>query len=303
METLTRCPFCGSRNISDITKIRDYTSVDSRRYIYSACQNCGVIFQSFRPEASEIKNFYQSDYQPYNDQYNFFVKKFIEYRTRREIRIFKKLNPNIANVLEIGCSFGRYLKALRDFGGFNVTGIEIDGDCCRRGKAEFNLEIINSDLLAAGFKPESFDLIVMNHVLEHLYNPAEVLAEISKVLRSGGILSIKTPNADTLERKFFKNFWFPYEAPRHIFLFSPETLKKILSASGLSVKEISFEKTPNNLILSVRNYLIEKNYSTGAINFFNINNYLLLALFLPLAAIFGLVKKSGRMVIIAQKNE
>ena len=141
----------------------------------------------------------------------------------------------------------------------------------------------------------------MNHVLEHLYNPLETLKEVHRILRPRGLLLVRTPDSDVIERKLFGKYWSPYEAPRHIILFSKSILRKILSSLDFRFIEVSNEKSPNNIILSIKNYLIDKELSKKIINFFSINNYLLLMLFLPFSFLLGLFRQSGRLTLICYK--
>ena len=301
MEKLSDCPICHSENIKFILRTGDFSALKDEIFVFSECRDCKIIFLSERPEKEEADKYYHQDYQPYAARYNYLTELFIKWRTLREIDVFKKLNKNIKEVLEVGCSFGKYLKDLRDWGNFNVVGVEISQNMAQKGQEEFNLEIKAGELLEYDFGSNRFDLIIMSHVIEHLYNSQETLKEIFKILNPQGLFLIKTPNFETIERKIFNKYWIVYEAPRHVIIFSERTLSKLLEKSGFKILKVHYEKTPNNIILSIRNLLIAKNFSRTIVNFFNLNNYLLLFLFSPVSFILGLFKISGRIVVIAQK--
>ena len=307
MEILKNCPICHSRQIRFVSKIKDFTNSEEKEdFVFSQCQDCRILFQSKRPSVNEIKEYYREDYQPYKNDYNLLVRWFIKSRTLLEIKKYNKLlkirdNFNQVRVLEIGCAKGEYLKSLRDWRGYQVIGLEIDKKSVEYAKKEYSLDVRGGELLSQNFPTNNFDIVIMNHVLEHLYNPLEMLKEIYRILRPEGLLVIKTPDFEVMERKFFKNYWFPYEAPRHIILFSESILKKTLSLLGFRLIKSTHEKTPNNIILSIKNYLIDKELSKKLINFFSINNYLLLVLFLPLGFLLGLFGQSGRLILICAK--
>lgn len=301
MEEIINCPICNSNNIKKNIILRDYYNNGQEYFTYSLCQDCRNVFLSNRPSSNEISKYYSNNYQPYLGQYNPLVRWFIEHRTSSEIKLFNKFNANVKNVLEIGCAYGQYLKDLRDMAGYEVTGVEMDAECCQRGREEYNIDIKLGKLFDAAFPNDSFDLVIMNHVIEHLYNPKETIKEINRILRKDGLVSIKTPQLESMERKWFGKYWMPYEAPRHLFIFSAGTLSQLLENNGYKIVKVIYEKTPNNIILSFRSTLIDKKYPKWLIDFFNINNYFLLALFTPVSFLLGTIKQSGRMVVIAQK--
>ena len=301
MEKLSDCPICHSENIKFVSRTRDFSDSKDELFVFSKCLDCKVFFLSERPKKEEAGKYYRQDYQPYFAHYNYLTELFIKWRTSREIRIYKKLNKNIKEVLEIGCSFGKYLKDLRDRGNFNVTGVEISQEMAQKGKEEFDLEIKAGELLECNFDSNRFDLIIMSHVIEHLYNSQETLKEAFKILNPKGLILIKTPNFETIERKIFGKYWSVYEAPRHVAIFSRKTIRELLEKNSFKILKIYYEKTPNNIISSIKNFLTDKNFNRRIINFFNLNNYFLLFLFLPVSFVLGLFKTSGRIVVIAQK--
>ena len=108
METLRNCPLCMSDNTKFLFNSKDFSSNKEEIFSMSKCLKCGVIFLSQRPKEDEISNYYFNDYKPYLGDYNYLVKKIIKKRTLKEIKLFNKLNNSIQDVLEIGCSYGKY---------------------------------------------------------------------------------------------------------------------------------------------------------------------------------------------------
>uniref|UniRef100_A0A6H1ZU25 Putative methyltransferase n=1 Tax=viral metagenome TaxID=1070528 RepID=A0A6H1ZU25_9ZZZZ len=219
------------------------------------------------------------------------------------IKEIQKYNKTSMKMLDVGCSFGKYIKDMRDYGGFSVTGVELNEEMCKIGREKFGLDIRQGDLLKQNFDNSSFDIVIMSHIIEHLYNPRETVEEVYRILSSNGLVLIRTPNTATLEIKIFGKYWFPFDAPRHIVLFNEKNLRLLLSQFGFTTRKVIYEKTPNNIILSIKNYLIDKKHHKAIIDFFSLNNYFLLALFTPISFILGLLKTSGRITILAQKNE
>jgi SAM-dependent methyltransferase len=70
-------------------------------------------------------------------------------------------------------------------------------------------------------------------VLEHVYRPREVIAEAARILRPGGVLVVNHPNTDSIDRHLFARLWVGYELPRHLYLYPPEMLRRLMAEYGL----------------------------------------------------------------------
>jgi len=138
-------------------------------------------------------------------------------------------------LLEIGCGNGGYLSFMKKFG-WNVKGIEMDKEAVKIAREYYGIDVIEGDAEIIDFGKDSFDAIVMSHVIEHFYNPLNIIKKCYDALSQGGILLISTPNTSSLGHKIFKRNWRGLEPPRHIFLFSPRLLQNLLQANGFKVK-------------------------------------------------------------------
>ena len=99
------------------------------------------------------------------------------------------------------------------------------------------------DILEAPFRRESFDVITCFDVLEHLYEPRQVMARVSEWLKPGGIFYVLVPNVDSAEARVFGSYWHGLELPRHLFHYSPASLKFLAESAGL--REVSLETRRN----------------------------------------------------------
>ena len=93
------------------------------------------------------------------------------------------------------------------------------------------------------FRPESFDVITCFDVLEHLYEPRRVMARVGEWLKPGGIFDVLVPNVDSAEARVFGSYWHGLELPRHLFHYSPASLKFLAESAGL--REVSLETRRN----------------------------------------------------------
>ena len=135
-----------------------------------------------------------------------------------------------ARVLDIGCGNGRVMMQLRSVG-WEVSGVEPDPKSAAQAQAA-GLDV-RPGLLESGAWPAGhFDAITMSHVIEHLHDPVGVLRTCAEVLKSGGQISIATPNLASRGHEIFGADWFALDPPRHLVLFTPNSLRKAFELSG-----------------------------------------------------------------------
>jgi 2-polyprenyl-3-methyl-5-hydroxy-6-metoxy-1,4-benzoquinol methylase len=102
------------------------------------------------------------------------------------------LRPPPARVLEVGCAHGAYV-ALLGWAGYQASGTEMSPWVVEFGRKEFGVEILAGRIETLGFSPASFDVIVLNDVIEHLPDPLTTLRHCGDLLAPGGFFVIQTP--------------------------------------------------------------------------------------------------------------
>ena len=140
-------------------------------------------------------------------------------------------------LLDVGSGSGHFLTRMRELG-WDVTGVEPDGQAARAARESFGLDIREGVLEEAGFPDNSFDAVTMHHVIEHVSDPVATLQEVRRVLRPGGRTVMVTPNAGALGHRLFVEAWRGLEVPRHFHLFSPGNLKIAAERADLRVVNI-----------------------------------------------------------------
>jgi SAM-dependent methyltransferase len=145
-------------------------------------------------------------------------------------------------LLDLGCSSGSFLESLpRD--SWKLYGIEMSAEGARTAETRTGAQVFVGDILDAPFGPESFDVITCFDVLEHLYEPRMVMARVGEWLKPGGIFYVLVPNVDSAEARVFGSYWHGLEMPRHLFHYSPASLKFLAESAGL--REVSLETHRN----------------------------------------------------------
>ena len=150
-------------------------------------------------------------------------------------REFRHLTKSHGRVLDIGFGDGGFMLNAQDMG-WDAVGI--DADPCVVSQARLiGLNVYLGRLEELPTDAGNFDAITLNHVIEHVHDPIGVLAQCYRLLNPGGMLWIETPNITSLGHAHFGKFWRGLEAPRHLVLFNPESLKIALKASGFDTIE------------------------------------------------------------------
>ncbi|HOE65475.1 MAG TPA: class I SAM-dependent methyltransferase [Candidatus Hydrogenedentes bacterium] len=197
------------------------------------CSNCGLVYVSPQPAANEIKRFYEGMYtsQTAADA----ATRSIGAVERHLKRVVFARKPEGGRLLEIGCGYGNFLRQFVS-PRWILTGVETATNALAHVRRTVpGVTLVEGTVEESDFPPASQDCIVMIAVLEHMKDPKGVLARVTRWLAPGGILLVQTP--------YIANFirakrWFPklpihFEAPRHLFDFSPSTLPRYFAEAGL----------------------------------------------------------------------
>lgn len=156
---------------------------------------------------------------------------------KRRTNLIKKYAKNPGKVLEIGSSTGTMLSVFKKEG-WKVLGIEVSPKA-----ADFAIKsgipTVKSTFEKTSLPRESFDVVIINHTLEHLELPEDILEKVYGLLKMGGLILIDVPNFGSFSAGFLKGRW-PYLLPQeHRWHFTFDALKQILSRSGFEVLESS----------------------------------------------------------------
>jgi 2-polyprenyl-3-methyl-5-hydroxy-6-metoxy-1,4-benzoquinol methylase len=161
-------------------------------------------------------------------------------------------------VLDIGCGPGYFLLILKKLG-FETYGIEPSEKAASFGREKLRLDIKTGTLLDHKFPDNYFHFITMNHVLEHLHNPVEVLSEAKRILHPDGMIMIRTPNMDSYGYQRFGKNWGPLETPRHLILYSKQSIAGLADKTGLILKRFSTTHARSLLYWSLEYEMRSKN--------------------------------------------
>lgn len=152
-----------------------------------------------------------------------------------EASVFYLTAQHGGRLLEVGCGSGATLQSMEQKG-WRVTGLDFDEDAVKNARSK-GLDVRHGQLSAQEFADESFDAVVMSHVIEHVPSPCELLGECRRVLKKGGVLVALTPNADSRGHGHYRRNWRGLEPPRHLQVFTARSLASMAYGAGYNTVE------------------------------------------------------------------
>jgi SAM-dependent methyltransferase len=158
---------------------------------------------------------------------------------RRTKALLNRLYPDRGKLLEIGSSLG-FLLADFKHDGWDVLGLEPRPFSCRFTRETHGIEAINSILEEAGIPDQTFDVVLLNHVIEHMEEPLGTLREINRVLKPNGHFVLETPRYDTLMFKLLGRRERSINCEGHIYFFTTQTLRKLYEAAGFRLVALDY---------------------------------------------------------------
>ena len=229
---LTSCPSCKKSSF-------EYLFTDLRGNRIHRCRHCSVQFMNPVYTDAHLQAFY-SKYAN-NDPEN--IKKWHEpllYGHDFYLQLIEKYTRP-GNMFDVGCGGGHLLEAAQKRG-WSISGYDVDAESTERVGQRLNCSVYSGDFLKLSIPSQSFDLITMHQVLEHLKKPGESLDQIFKLLNNQGLLFIAVPNIHSLSNrfKFFLESWglrkkrrgVYYDSDHHLLYFSPNSLSSLLKQHG-----------------------------------------------------------------------
>ena len=234
------CNLCGCDATEVVNHGPDLLLNRPGDYYLVRCQQCGLIYQNPRLTPAELEQHYPESYLPYQEDYrdaSFLQRLSTQHWIQRRCAHLSRHHPGTGHLLDVGCATGLFLDAMRGRG-WDVTGVELSRYAAAYARKTFALEVVAGTLQEAQFPGNSFDVVTLWDVLEHVIDPKETLAEIRRVLKADGTLVLSLPNPTCVEAGLFGDSWVGWDRPRHLHLFTPAVLHRYLEEAGFMLTTI-----------------------------------------------------------------
>jgi ubiquinone/menaquinone biosynthesis C-methylase UbiE len=145
-------------------------------------------------------------------------------------------NKEQGDLLDIGAGTGAFANIMQRWG-WNIKGLEPDEIARQNALTNYKLSLENPEKLY-DFPADTFDALTMWHVLEHVHDLHGYLQTFQKILRKDGKLIIAVPNYTSNDAKAYAEYWAAYDVPRHLYHFSPASMKVLLESEGFALQQV-----------------------------------------------------------------
>lgn len=270
------CDLCGSTESTNFLANRDRCFNLPGYFKLAECRQCNLVRLYLRP-ANNFLNYYYPENQYYSysppedslptrrnfrlirdllrnlllrelgypvytplNLHHLRVSSFIPKRLFRRATFGKTGFPHYVpngKALDIGCGYGLFLHYLKLLG-WDVLGIDNSPQAAKTAKKLFSINVITGELEKIDLKETNFNFINLSHIIEHVQSPTKFLTKVKEHLANDGLAYIETPNIDSFAFDHCRQYWYPLETPRHLWLFSPKTLTELINKCGLAVQSL-----------------------------------------------------------------
>lgn len=234
----TNCPVCDSTAIRNVLSAQDHT-VSHKSFAIWECANCSLRFTQDVPGTSAIIPYYKSEkYISHSNTSKGFINQLYQWVRRKTLKKKRRLIQKITglqtgSLLDLGSGTGGFAHVMKE-AGWQVRGLEPDADARQTAKELHGIDLEEAAQLYQ-LPSSSFDAITLWHVLEHVHDLHQYVAKLKDLLKDKGKLFIAVPNYTSKDAAIYREFWAAYDVPRHLYHFSPASMKLLVEKNGLKL--------------------------------------------------------------------
>lgn len=214
---------CNYKNYKDLLCIEGM--------LISRCSHCGLVFTRNFQIPHEVERPYFVNYAT--------DKKEYQWHFKQTASLIKKYEPKGGHILDVGCNYGGLLQELRRQG-YTAEGIDVSPEMVQHAQ-KAGLAVRCGRITGLSWRKREFDIIIYNHVLEHIIDLENELAAVDRIIRSDGLLVVGVPNFNSinLRVKLLRGTAASVLAPKeHVWHFTPKTLQQVMDFYGYKCRRI-----------------------------------------------------------------
>jgi 2-polyprenyl-3-methyl-5-hydroxy-6-metoxy-1,4-benzoquinol methylase len=247
-------------NLKTYLKVKDH-SVSGETFELLYNPDYDMLITHPQPSLDNLPRYYESpDYISHTDGKRSFFEKL--YHFIKKIALSNKLklinaHSNQGALLDIGAGTGEFLSVAKN-NGWNVTGIEPSPKAKAIAEYKGVSFVPNLDSIPS----QSFDVITMWHVLEHVPDLDHQINELKRIVKPNGTIIIAVPNFNSFDAKHYGKFWAAFDVPIHFWHFSKTAIQKLFKEKNLNLIEVLPMKFDSFYVS-----LLSEKYKSGKLNF------------------------------------
>ncbi len=237
-EPFSPCPICNKSDIDNLLHTKDY-SLTRESFDIIECANCSLKYTFPIPPADQIAPYYNfPDYISHSDTktgwmnqlYHAVRKRTLDQKSSWVQSLFTGYKGKL---LEIGAGTGAFANAMHEKN-WEITALEPDASSRQKALENYNLHLLATDTLYQ-IEENTQDVICLWHVLEHVHDLKGYFKTFTKILKPNGRLIIAVPNYTSFDAHYYKKYWAAYDVPRHLYHFSPASMRILLKQFDLQL--------------------------------------------------------------------
>lgn len=254
-----QCLLCDNKQFTKNLTVKDHF-LSGETFELICCSHCGLISTTPGLKEEDLWKYYKSEnYISHSSKAGTTFEKIYQavrnYTISKKVKLISRYSRG-KNILDIGCATGEFLNACRQHG-FSVEGIEPNENARQIALQNHNLSIHGLEMIKS-LSDNSFDVITLWHVLEHVPDLNERMKQISRLLKPDGTVFLALPNHESFDAKHYREFWAAYDVPRHIFHFNKKSLAYLANKFNFVVSDILPMKFDSFYVS-----LLSEKYKTG----------------------------------------
>ncbi|AYN05819.1 MULTISPECIES: bifunctional 2-polyprenyl-6-hydroxyphenol methylase/3-demethylubiquinol 3-O-methyltransferase UbiG [unclassified Flavobacterium] len=221
-----------------------------------------MLITSPQPNENDLGKYYESeDYISHTDNKRSLFEK--AYHIVKNIALKNKLNlinsenPQKGRILDIGAGTGDFLLTAKE-NGWDTVGVE-PSDRAKSIAIKKGISFVEK---ISELENNSFDVITMWHVLEHVPNLELQIQELKRLLKPTGTLIVAVPNFKSFDANHYKTFWAAYDVPIHFWHFSKKAIQSLFEKVDMRLEKILPMKFDSFYVS-----LLSEKYKTGKMNY------------------------------------
>jgi 2-polyprenyl-3-methyl-5-hydroxy-6-metoxy-1,4-benzoquinol methylase len=262
-ERIAGCNSCGSPDQILVGRSPDFEyETCANEFDFVECGACGLVYLRDRPTVDQLDVIYPPSYIPhrFEEHLGGFISRLRNQVQRRKVKSLNRHLPPHSLIMDVGPGTGEFLELLGRFGdpSWELCGVDFSEEAVRSVR-ELGIEAVHARFEALDWHGPAPAAITMNQVIEHLDDPAAVLAKAHQMLAPNGVIFIETPSIDGWDYRIFRRrYWGGWHTPRHWVLYNETTLGDLMERSGFAVVEVDYLLSPNFWLQSVHHMVSEK---------------------------------------------
>ena len=249
------------QNKTHYLKVKD-NSVSQEIFDLYYDESLDMLVTNPQPDSENLGKYYDSpNYISHTDGNKSLFEKLYQavknIALKNKLNLINSLSENKGKILDIGAGTGDFLAFVKQ-NGWQTIGVE-PSQKAKEIATKKGVEFVNE---TSELENQSFDIITMWHVLEHVPDLEKQIQELKRLLKPNGTLIVAVPNFKSFDANHYKEFWAAYDVPIHFWHFSKTAIKSLFQKQNMKLEKVLPMKFDAFYVS-----LLSEKYKTGKMNY------------------------------------